>query len=212
MNADMLPAVIDPAGKWDGMPSLVSQAGGNARFAWEELFSAEIRNPAYPAGLWPRRAPIPGLVRGAQAGAAADHARLGGHVLRRAPCQHPHQEAASFGPALLLRPAGAAACGGLEPGGVGSWGSLSPGGRQDARDHGRAGARAAGSIRPRRRRGPPRPGDRRHSDLHRRPHRRGGRTQDRQLRPGRRAVVSSGSWRKGEKSGTSPCATISNAT
>jgi len=45
MKADMLPAVIDPAGKWDGMPSLVLQAGGNARFAWDELFSAKIRNP-----------------------------------------------------------------------------------------------------------------------------------------------------------------------
>jgi len=45
MNGKMLPAVIDPAGKWDGMPSLVFQAGGNARFAWDELFSAEIRNP-----------------------------------------------------------------------------------------------------------------------------------------------------------------------
>ena len=45
MNADMVPAVIDPAGKWDGMPTLVVQAGGNARFAWDELFSAEIRNP-----------------------------------------------------------------------------------------------------------------------------------------------------------------------
>jgi integrase/recombinase XerD len=45
MNADMLPVVIDPAGKWDGMPPLVTQAGGNARFAWDELFSAQIRNP-----------------------------------------------------------------------------------------------------------------------------------------------------------------------
>jgi len=45
MNGDMLPAVIDPAGKWDGMPPLVTQAGGNARFAWDELFSAHIRNP-----------------------------------------------------------------------------------------------------------------------------------------------------------------------
>jgi integrase/recombinase XerD len=45
MKLDMLPAVIDPAGKWDGMPSLVLQAGGNARFAWDEWFSAELRNP-----------------------------------------------------------------------------------------------------------------------------------------------------------------------
>src|SRR5689334_5027638 len=45
MKADMLPAVIDHAGKWDGMPSLVSHAGVNARFAWEELFSARLRNP-----------------------------------------------------------------------------------------------------------------------------------------------------------------------
>ena len=27
------------------MPRLVKQAGGNARFAWDELFSAELRNP-----------------------------------------------------------------------------------------------------------------------------------------------------------------------
>jgi integrase/recombinase XerD len=45
MKPDMLPAVIDPAGRWDGMPSLVVQAGSGARFAWDELFSAEIRNP-----------------------------------------------------------------------------------------------------------------------------------------------------------------------
>jgi len=45
MTGDMLPAVIDPAGKWDGMPSLVARAGGNARFAWDEWFVAELRNP-----------------------------------------------------------------------------------------------------------------------------------------------------------------------
>ncbi len=45
MHGDMLPAVIEPAGKRDGMPSLVASAGGNARFAWDEWFSAEIRNP-----------------------------------------------------------------------------------------------------------------------------------------------------------------------
>lgn len=45
MHGDMLPAVIDPAGKPDGMPSLVARAGGNARFAWDEWLSAEIRNP-----------------------------------------------------------------------------------------------------------------------------------------------------------------------
>jgi integrase/recombinase XerD len=45
MKAEMLPAVIDPKGQWDGMPTLVTQAGGNARFAWDELFSAQIRNP-----------------------------------------------------------------------------------------------------------------------------------------------------------------------
>ncbi len=45
MHGDMLPAVVEPAGKRDGMPSLVASAGGNARFAWDEWFSAEIRNP-----------------------------------------------------------------------------------------------------------------------------------------------------------------------
>jgi integrase/recombinase XerD len=45
MKPDMLPAVIDPAGKWDGMPSLIARACGNARYAWDELFSAGIRNP-----------------------------------------------------------------------------------------------------------------------------------------------------------------------
>jgi integrase/recombinase XerD len=44
MNGDMLPAVIDRAGNWERTPRLVEQAGGNARFAWEELFSAELRN------------------------------------------------------------------------------------------------------------------------------------------------------------------------
>ena len=44
MTGDMLPAVIDPAGKWDGMPSLVAVRGGNARFAWDEWFAAELRN------------------------------------------------------------------------------------------------------------------------------------------------------------------------
>ena len=65
---------------------------------------------------------------------------------------------------------------------------------------------------PARRRGPPRQGDRRHSDLHRRAHRGGGRTQGRQLRPGRRSVVSQvpGERREGEghpgarRSGTLP--------
>ncbi len=45
MNADTLPTVIDPVGEWDGMPSLLARAGGNARFAWDEWLSAEIRNP-----------------------------------------------------------------------------------------------------------------------------------------------------------------------
>jgi integrase/recombinase XerD len=45
MKRDMLPAVIDPAGRWDGMPSLVVRAGSGAQFAWDELFSAQIRNP-----------------------------------------------------------------------------------------------------------------------------------------------------------------------
>jgi len=45
MNGDMLPAVIDRAGDWESTPRMVEQAGGNARFAWDELFSAELRNP-----------------------------------------------------------------------------------------------------------------------------------------------------------------------
>jgi integrase/recombinase XerD len=45
MKGDMLPAVIEPAGEWDRMPSLVFHSGRNARFAWDELFSAQIRNP-----------------------------------------------------------------------------------------------------------------------------------------------------------------------
>lgn len=45
MNGDMLPAVIEPVREWEGLPRLVAQAGGSACFAWEELFSAEIRNP-----------------------------------------------------------------------------------------------------------------------------------------------------------------------
>src|SRR5882724_9075828 len=45
MNGDGLPAVIDRAEDWGLMPRLVAQAGGNARFAWDELFSAELRNP-----------------------------------------------------------------------------------------------------------------------------------------------------------------------
>jgi integrase/recombinase XerD len=44
MNRDMLPAVIGRTGNWESTPRLVEQAGGNARFAWEELFSAELRN------------------------------------------------------------------------------------------------------------------------------------------------------------------------
>src|SRR5271156_4127613 len=44
MNGDMLPAVIGGIGDWETMPRLVEQAGGNAHFAWEELFSAELRN------------------------------------------------------------------------------------------------------------------------------------------------------------------------
>ena len=38
MKAEMLPALIDLQGQWDGMPTLVTQAGGNARFAWDEMF------------------------------------------------------------------------------------------------------------------------------------------------------------------------------
>jgi len=45
MKTDMLPAVIEPAGQLDEMPPLVAQAGNGARFAWDEWFSAEMRNP-----------------------------------------------------------------------------------------------------------------------------------------------------------------------
>jgi integrase/recombinase XerD len=45
MNADMLPAVIRKAGDWKSAPQMVERAGAGARFAWEELFSAELRNP-----------------------------------------------------------------------------------------------------------------------------------------------------------------------
>jgi integrase/recombinase XerD len=45
MKGEMLPAVIGRVGNWEITPRLVDQAGGNAQFAWEELFSAELRNP-----------------------------------------------------------------------------------------------------------------------------------------------------------------------
>ena len=45
MKGDMLPAVIDRPEDWERAPRLVEQAGGNARFAWEEFFSAELANP-----------------------------------------------------------------------------------------------------------------------------------------------------------------------
>jgi integrase/recombinase XerD len=45
MHGDMLPAVIGRSGDWETTPRLVEQAGGGARFAWDELFSAELRNP-----------------------------------------------------------------------------------------------------------------------------------------------------------------------
>jgi hypothetical protein len=45
MKAEMLPAVIETAGKGDELPQLITQAGGGACFAWDEWFSAEIRNP-----------------------------------------------------------------------------------------------------------------------------------------------------------------------
>jgi site-specific recombinase XerD len=45
MKVETLPAVIDPAGRWDGMPPLVARAGGGAAFAWDELFAAQLRNP-----------------------------------------------------------------------------------------------------------------------------------------------------------------------
>ncbi len=45
MKPDMLPAVIEPAGRLDQVPPLVAQAGNGARFAWDEWFSAEMRNP-----------------------------------------------------------------------------------------------------------------------------------------------------------------------
>jgi integrase/recombinase XerD len=45
LNGNMLPALIERAGNWKSTPRLVEQTGGNARFAWEELFSAELRNP-----------------------------------------------------------------------------------------------------------------------------------------------------------------------
>jgi integrase/recombinase XerD len=45
MHGDMLPAVIDRTGDWEMIPQLVEQAGGGACFAWDELFSAALRNP-----------------------------------------------------------------------------------------------------------------------------------------------------------------------
>ena len=45
MNGNMLPAVIEAARERERMPALVTRAGGGACFAWEELFSAGIRNP-----------------------------------------------------------------------------------------------------------------------------------------------------------------------
>jgi len=45
MNGEMLPAVIDRAGDWERRPRLVARAGRGACFAWDELFSAELRNP-----------------------------------------------------------------------------------------------------------------------------------------------------------------------
>jgi integrase/recombinase XerD len=45
MNGDMLPTVIGKGANSHSTPRLVEQAGGNARFAWDEFFSAELRNP-----------------------------------------------------------------------------------------------------------------------------------------------------------------------
>lgn len=45
MHGVVLPAVIGRAGDWETTPRLVEQAGGGACFAWDELFSAELRNP-----------------------------------------------------------------------------------------------------------------------------------------------------------------------
>jgi integrase/recombinase XerD len=45
MKSDMLPALIDRRGDREDAPQLITQAGGGARFAWDEMFSAELRNP-----------------------------------------------------------------------------------------------------------------------------------------------------------------------
>jgi integrase/recombinase XerD len=45
MGGQNLPAVIEQAGAGLALPALVADAGPAARFAWDEFFSAEIRNP-----------------------------------------------------------------------------------------------------------------------------------------------------------------------
>ncbi len=45
MKPDMLPAVIEPVPERAEVPPLVVQAGSGAHFAWDEWFSAEMRNP-----------------------------------------------------------------------------------------------------------------------------------------------------------------------
>jgi integrase/recombinase XerD len=44
MNTNMLPALFDPLPR-RATPPLIEQAGNGARFAWDEWFSAEMRNP-----------------------------------------------------------------------------------------------------------------------------------------------------------------------
>jgi integrase/recombinase XerD len=45
MNTNTQLALIDPLVKRADVPPLVAQAGDGARFAWDEWFSAEMRNP-----------------------------------------------------------------------------------------------------------------------------------------------------------------------
>ena len=181
MNCDMLPAVIDRAGNWERMPRLVDQAGGNARFAWDELFSAELRNRhtrraylhavrQFLAWCESRRLEL-GQITPGWVGTYYDelHASI--------PTKKQHLSALRcFFDRLVLRHAV-----GLNPAASvrGERYQLVEG--KDAGDHGGSGARASEVHPPVRRRGPPRPGDRRHPDLHRRAHRGGGRTQRRQF-------------------------------
>ena len=136
MNGDMLPAVIGRAENWEMHPTADRTRGRNARFAWEELFSAELRNPhtkrAYlhavrqfldwcDAHRLELRQITPGWVGTYYDGL---HASI--------PTKKQHLSALRcFFDRLVLRHAV-----GLEPRSVGAWRAVSTGGGQNSRNHG----------------------------------------------------------------------------